>query len=397
MSGNQREMERREKRANKEKRQKRIVWIILAVIVLALAVMKICEINVNSIKNHFTDENGDFTLTEGVVEDAFPYSIDSSNKVSIVNINNKLGIITPSSFSVLNSSDAEIEYTFAHGYSNPILKTAGIYSLVYDQGAKNYRLDTVNSSVYEEECANTLLCADVSKNGNVVYASTSKIRLCDICVFNKSLKNLYSESISDGYVISIALSENGRKIAYAVVSGENANLVTTVYAFDIASNTQCFDAVVLPQGSLIDLSFSGNNIFVVGDSYAGVIKKSGEYNEIFEQGSISTICNCYTPSGDLVIAYSSYSNSSENVIAHIKPSASVKCEIKVNGNVKSVSASSSIVSVLTSSNILNYNLSNGELKREMKTDDSAKMNCIMGSDVFVHKQSVIERCGDDND
>lgn len=389
MADNQREMERREKRAKKDNRNKKIIWIIIAVIVVVLAVMKIFEININSVKNHFTDENGDFAFTQGVTEDNYPYSIDASKNVRIVNINNKLGIMTPSSFTVLNNKTADTQYVFEHGYSNPILDTAGYYSLVYDQGAKSYRLDTTSNLVYEKETDNSLLCACVAKNGNVAYATTSKEKLCDIIIVSKELKEEFRISTSDGYVIALSLTDNGKKLAVATLTGENANLKITVSIYDVKT-AQVQNSVVLPQGTLLDMRFAGSNIIVIGDSYAGCIKKD-EYSDIFEPDSISTQAITYTPSGDVVLAYNSYSNSTDNAVVYIKKNGTIKSEAKVTGNVKSVTASSSLVTVLTNNEIISFNLSNGEEKERLTIDDSAKSVCRMGAEVFVHKQSIVDR------
>jgi hypothetical protein len=396
MAGNQREMERRERRAQKDKKHKRIIWIIIAVIILVLVVMKVCEININSVKNHFVDEDGNFTLTDGVGDDNFPYSIDSSRNVKLVNINNELGILTPSSFTVLNGTDGEVQYTFEHGYSNPILESSGIYSLVYDQGGNNFRLDTTSDSVYEEDTSNLILCADVAKNGSVAIATTSNEKLCDIVVYSKSLVKLMEISISNGYVVSIDISDNGKNVAVAVVTGENANLKTTVYTYNISSSADSEKAVELPQGSIIDLKYSGSNILVTGDSYAGVIKNSEKYQEIYAKDDISTCSIAYTPSGDLILVYNSYSNSTDNVIARINKNGKIKKEINVSGSIKSVTAGSSLVSVLTNSEILTYNLSDGSKKSSLSTDDSAKSICCLGSEIYIHKQSLIDKSEAEN-
>lgn len=389
MAGNQREMERSERRLKKDRRNKKIIWIIIAVIITVLVVMKVCEININSVKDHFTDENGNFTLTEGVTQDNYPYSLDASGDVTVSNINNRMGILTPNSFTVIDSSSAETEYTFEHGYSNPLLKSAGVYSLIFDQGGNSYRLDTTNGAVYEREISGSILCADVAKNGTVAIATTSGETLCDIYVYNKSLKELIKTSISYGYAVDIAVSDNGKNISVACVNSENANLKTVVYSYE-AENTES-RTTELPAGILADISYSGSSLFVVGDSYAGVIKKNNEYEPIFEQGTIKTTSLCYTPSGELVLVYNEFSNSTDNVISYIKTSGKIKNEITVSGNVKSVSASSNLVSVLTNNQIISYSLSKGEEKSKTVTDDSSKSICQMGNQVFVHKQSLIDR------
>ena len=279
-------------------------------------------------KRNFTDEQGKFTLTDGVVEDNFPYNIDASQNVSVVNINNQLGILTPSSFTFLNSKDADVKYAFEHGYSNPLLASAGIYSLIYDQGSKVYRLDTTGGFVYEEETAGSILCADVSKNGTVAVATTSKEKLCDIIVYSKSLKKEMEISTSSGYVVSIAISENGKSVAAAVVTGENANIKTSVYIYNIADGGADAKTVDLPGGSVIDLKYGTSAILVTGSSYVGIIRGSEKYEDIYAENTISMRCITYTPSGDLVLVYNSYNNSTDNVISYIKKNGKIKNEIK---------------------------------------------------------------------
>ena len=64
MPNNEREIARLERQHKKERKKKIIIWIILALIILLLAVMKVLEIDYNSIKNRFTDENGKFTILQ---------------------------------------------------------------------------------------------------------------------------------------------------------------------------------------------------------------------------------------------------------------------------------------------------------------------------------------------
>lgn len=389
MAGNQREMQRREKRAKKDKRNRIIIWIIIAVIVAVLAVMKICEININSVKNHFTDENGNFTLSNGVVEDNFPYNLDASKNVVLKAVNNKISIITPTSFTVLNSSDASEEYTFNHGYSNPIVTSCGSYSLIYDQGAKKMRLDTTSDNVYETDSSNSILCADVAKNGTVVYATTSKDKKSDIIVINKSLSEKLKHSISYGYIIAVAINDNASKIAFAAVNSKDAQLKTMLYTMNVSSG-EIQGEFEIAQGNILNIEYAGSKLMVVGDDFIGCITGQKNYEDVFKPGTINNICFTYTPSMDLVLVYNDYNNSTDNKLVKIK-GTKVKTEINVAGNVKSVSASSSLVSVLTNNEIITYNLSNGEEKEKIQVDDSVKAICRMGSDVFVHRQSLIDR------
>ncbi len=392
MSSNQREIQRRDKRAQKERKTKRIIWIILIVIIAILVVMKVFEVNVNSVKDRFTDEEGKFSISEGVENTNFPYYLDSSENVTVRNINNKLGIMTPTTFTVLNSADAKVEYTFDHGYSNPVLVSSGIYTLIYDQGQSNYRLDTVSSSVYAETMENSILCCDITKNGTAAIATTSTSKLCEVNVYNKSLSNICHLEISEGYIIDIAINDGATRLACAVVSSEGGNFINKVYVYDVNKEAN-ISVTELPQGSLADLNYTSKSLFAVGDTYLGVIKGDKNYHDVYEQGQIVTQHYTYTPAGELVIAFGSYNNSTENTIALVKPSGKVKSELSFDGMIKDISASSNMVSVLTGNEINGIVLTSGEVKETHETDDSAKTICRIGSTVYVQRQSVIDKSG----
>lgn len=390
MAGNQREMHRKEKRAQKDRKNKIIVWTIIVLIIIALAVMKICEININSVKEHFTDADGNFTITQGVTEDNFPYNIDSSRNVTLKEVNKKIGVLTPTSFTVLDSKNADVKYTFDHGYSNPIMKSSGIYTLIFDQGDKSFRLDTTSDNVYENEAKTNIFCADVAKNGSVAYAAASKEKKCDIYVYNKSLKEQLSYSISDGYVIDIAINDSGNKISFVTVNSKNAQLKSTLYIMNVGEN-EIKEKLDLPEGNVVEIKYSSNNIYVIGDSFLSVISNQKKIRTVYKKGSISTVAYTFTPSNELVLIYNSYTNSTDNVIARVKSNGKIRKEGKISGNVKSVSASSSIVSVLTGNEIASFKLSNLENTGSTAVDDSVKSICRMGTEVFVHRQSLIDR------
>lgn len=390
MAGNQREMARREKLASKDKKHRIIIWIIIAAIILILAVMKVCEININSIKDRFIDENGKFKLTQEAGENDFVYNLDSSDGVVMSPINKKIGVMTSSSFTVLDSSNADSVYTFNHGYSNPMLSTAGIYSLIFDQGAKSFRLDTTNDNVYVKETQNSILCASAAKNGTVVCVSVSKEKKSDITVYSKALDEKLSYQLSYGYVVAVAINESANKIAFAAVNSENAQLKTKIYTMNIG-DTEPRGVFDVDSGAVISLKYNGRNLYAVGDSFVLNIKNQKECREIFASGKINTQCFDFTPSGNLVLVYNDYDNSSENTLVYIKSNGKIKASADILGNITDVCAQTNRAYVLAGDEIVAYSLKDCTKKSSQSVGDNAKAICCLGSETFVFRQSLIER------
>ncbi len=112
---------------------------------------------------------------------------------------------------------------------------------------------------------------------------------------------------------------------------------------------------------------------------------------MFEQGSINTNCYSFTSSGDLLIAYGGYSNSTDCTLSYVKSNGKVKTDISLAANIKDVSVTAGLVYVLTTDEIISYNYKNGEEKNRYDNNDSVKSICALGSSVYTHKQSVIDK------
>ncbi len=390
MANNQREMHRKELKAKKDKKNKTIIWIIIAIVVVILVVMKVLEININTIKENLTDSDGKISISSKVDTNNFPYNLDSSQGVTIKNINNKLGVLTPTSYTVLDTKSGKARYTFDHGYSNPIIRSSGIYSLIFDQGNKSLRLDNTSENVYEHETDGDILCSDVAKNGNIAVASVSGDKLCRVNVYNKSLNAKLTYDVDYGYIIDIAINNSGTKIAFVAVNSKNAQLKPVLYTMNVGTK-EPKAKIDLPSTNVVELKYTSNNLYVVGDNYIGIVSNQKNLKNVFECGKINTVAYTFTPSGELVLAYNDYSNSTDNKLVRVKAGGNTKTETEISGNIRSITASSTVVSVLGDSNITTYRLGNLKAKSKTTVDDSVKSICQMGSTVFVHKQSVIDK------
>lgn len=390
MAGNQREMQRKEKKAQKDRKNKTILWIVIAVIIAVLVIMKVCEININTVKENLTDSDGNFSLSLNSDSSGFPYSIDSSQNVVVRNINNKIGVLTPMSFTVLDTKKGKEQYTFSHGFSNPILKNSGVYALIYDQGAEKMRLDNTSENIYEFSAENDILCADVAKNGTVATAQTASDTVSQIIVYNESLKVKATIPVSYGYVVNIAVNNSGGKVAFVALNSEGAQLKPKLFVYSVGDDSPLAQ-LDLPSGNVAELAYSSDNLYVVADSYLSVVTGNKNLKTVFESGKINTLCYSFTPSDELIIAYNSYSNSTDNKVARVGAGGKVKKQISVKGNIRSVSAASNSFSVLTDSSIYTYTLGSMKQKAKSTVDDSVKSICRVGSSVYIHKQSIIDK------
>ena len=337
MASSQREAERAERKKSKSRKRWRIAWAIVGVVVAALLIMRIAETDFSSLS---AKKNNSESVSE---KNKYPYELSSGGDLSFGTVGSGLYVLDDSSFTVLDTSNASLVQTFNHGYSNPIVETAGSYSLLYDQGGTAYRLDTEKKNVYSDKSDNQLLCAGASESGSVVLCTTSDSAKSNVSVYNKSIGDTEPRARFEYY-----------------------------------------------SSPVLDLRFSSSDLFVVGSDFVSVVRGLKTETKIFEQGSAFTASYDYDSSDNLIYAYSEYSGSAENKIAVVKHNGNVKTVATVDSAVKDISGSSSYISVLTADSVITYKISDSSVKQTYKADDSYTSIKQVSSKVFAKRQTLVE-------
>lgn len=387
MASEQREKERLERKLKKNKKKRIAAWIVICLVVAALIVMRVAEIDFSSIGGSASSQSQ---------SSGFPHQLASGSDLYFGSVGNDLCLLEDSTYTVLDSSDAEVKYSFEHGYSNPVVKTAGSYSLLYDQGGVSYRLDTNSENVYQEKTQSSLICADVSDSGTVALATTSDSALSTITVYNKSLKQKFTYDVTAGYVTSVAVDSRGSRVAFAAVSSENARFKTVVYTMNV-DDTEPRAQFEYTGSSVLELRFSSTDLFVVGNDFVSVIDSLKTEKQIYEPSTVGLVSYSFTPDGSLIYVYTAYSGSADNNISVVKPSGKVIEVASTDSAVKDVTGSSTRVTILTSESVVTYKISNSKVLAESRVDDSYSSVMQITSDVYARHQAVVELLGSEQE
>ncbi|MCR5208093.1 MAG: DUF5711 family protein [Eubacterium sp.] len=380
---------RRKVKSNKAQRTRTVIWAVIILTVVVLAVLKIWEVDFNSIKRNIS-KNSENGIIASVSDSIYPYSLDSSKNIEIVPQNDKLNILTDISTTILNPTTGKKEYGESHGYSNPIMRTAGSYFVIYDQGADRFRLDTLTKKVYENENTESpVLTADVASNGSVIYALKSGTNKSLVTVINKNRSKLLENEIKGSYVVYVAIDSSGRHCAYATVSSENAVLVTTVHTINVGDKKERGEFKF--EGShVLDLRYCGANLYVVCDDSVSYIGNQHKLKSVFGKSEVNTCCFNYTSEGELVYVYSKYSSANENILAYINENGKVKTSVELSQRPKYVSSASKEMTVLFPDKIVTYSLKTGEEKGSAPCDDSVIAAHKLSTKCFICRHQVID-------
>ena len=387
MASNQRENERRERKNKKKNKRRNAIWIILIAVIAALVVMKITEVNFSALFESISDGSG---ISESVSDDSnFPYHISGDGDAQLFVIGNRLAILNDSVYTVINSSNAQEKIRDEHGYSNPILRVSGGYSVLFDQGSDTYRLDSATENVYENSVGRDILCADVSDTGVVAVAAVSGIHKSSITVYGKSFNERMNYEVGGGYVTSIAISDNSRYVAFTVMSSENAKIKSTLYVMPVSYN-EPKAKFEFYGSSILDIHFSSDDLYVVGNDFVTIIDSLDKEVAVYEQGSINTIAYCYNPSDALIIAYGEYVGAPSNIISYVKPSGQIKTKVEIPSQIKDVTASGTEMTALTGSEIISFKMNSGKETQRRSVDDSYAEITQMSSKIFGRRSAELE-------
>ena len=389
MASNERKNARKEKLEKKNKKKRTILWIFIIIIIAVLLILKVCEIDFKDIKNNFVDKNGKFSFSATVDKNAYPYTLDTARNVCLNVINDKLNILTDTSVTVLNPANGKELYTFDHGYAEPVMAHSGSYFCVFDQGGTRLRLDTNSENKYENNLKQTVLDADVAKNGTVLYATKGSKSKSQLILQNTSLKKLITYNCDDGYIVSVAVDSSGKHCAFATVNSKDAKLVTKVFTIN-SGDTRPIHQFDYTGTDILDLHYSSSDLYVVGSNGVSIISSQKKKKDVLKQGSVFVSKYCYTNSGELVVDYSKYSSSTENTVSYIASSGKVKTNISLKQPIKSISVSSNRIAVLTDNKITAFSLTKGDKKFSLDCDESVSNVATIGNNVYEQRGQLIE-------
>ena len=134
MPSNERELARKAKKQKKQQRTRRIIWGVIIGVIILLTALKIAEIDFSAVKDKLTGNDGKLAVEIENSRGVYPLQLDSSKDVKMVSQNDKLSVLTSVSYTSLNPTTGKSLNSFNHGYANPIMKNAGNYAFLFDQG-----------------------------------------------------------------------------------------------------------------------------------------------------------------------------------------------------------------------------------------------------------------------
>ena len=166
---------------------------------------------------------------------SYPVDMSGTHVRRLEQAQSYAAVLTDSHLIYLNHSGAEVSrYTCA--YPTALMRTAGRYVLVAEQGGRRLHLSTRNKVVLEMTADQDILSVALNEKGQIaVLTDGPQGYAVQIKVYDKTGKRLYTRD-RNHTATEIALSRDGTQVAMLSVEADGGNLNTTMDVFSLKTS-----------------------------------------------------------------------------------------------------------------------------------------------------------------
>lgn len=280
---NDQPLSREEARRRHKKRARLLMWkrlgIILAIFMLVFVVWRNWDtLAPDKLLAKMQDLIGD-------ASGSFPVDISGSNAQHLAQSQYYSVLLSDSYLTYYNDRGGEVT-RYPCTYSSALLRTAGKYVLVAEQGGKRLLLTTRSMTLADMTLDNNILSVDVNEKGQfAVLTQGAQGYAVELTVYDQKSTQLYRRSRTS-LASEVALSADGKLSALLSLEAKNGVLSTSVEVFSLSSSDpQALYTHTAADTLLYRLEFLSNERLVaVGESGALLMPVDGGQPTAYDIG-----------------------------------------------------------------------------------------------------------------
>ena len=358
-----------------------IILVVLLLIILAAG--QFGGVTFSTITDHIR------TAFAGIGSgDGYPYRMNGIEISDAGVTNSDLLLVYDDTVKVLDSTAKEIS-NIPHTYDHPIMSCNSGRALIYDVGAKHFRVQSKTRTLYEKELDYMILTGAMGKDGTVAIASRAKDAQSMLTIYNTKEEEIFVWKCAKENIISCDVSDNGKLFAVTVLGVENGSVYSKVYIFN-KNDTEPKASFEYMDSAVSSVQFLSNEtLFVFGNNICQVIK--GEKVKENIDVSVNTPYKLYiSDNNTAVLVLSKYSSTTQKIIKVYNKSGSELFTQEIDGLIKSVSTDGKYTGVLTDENVQIYN-KKGNMCGSASVNTDAEKVMISGRNTYVYSADKIEQ------
>ncbi|MBQ2676506.1 MAG: hypothetical protein IJF54_03775 [Clostridia bacterium] len=359
----------------------KLIWIA------AICVVAVAVIIINSAAPTGIVELVKVSMARSAGGSGYPVTISGSVPKYMVNQGGRLSVLTDTGLIEFNDSGREV-YNRLHGFANPVMKTSAVRSLIFDRGGIHYRIETSAETVYDGKTEQDIITADICDNGTYAIANEDDNNVCVVTVYNKSNTPFYRYNSSKYYVTDVKLSKDGRKMAVATLTSENAEFKSTVLIYDLTKESPIAKQEFVGE-TVVSMNFENeNNVTVLtGKRWASISVSDNKLTE-YSFGTDRLLQYYTTENLKTVLCLSSNLSSADVRVVVINAKGKQENQFSFSGNINSVCMTDDRIYIL-SSELHTYALNGEKIQTDITEVGSLCVAPINDSAAVLYASGIV--------
>ncbi len=318
--------------------------------------------------------------------EGFPYSLQDGEVKKIDSIGNRMLILSTDESLVLDSKAGEL-FKYQLGNADSKVITSNGRALVFSNGSSKVTLQSKTEQLGTIEEEGAVVTAALSSKGLFATSHIDKNSKSILSVYNRKFEKEFVWSCANERISAISLSDDGKKVAVAVIGVENAEIYSRVLLFDIRDSEAIYDMKISGTLFLKLYCSSKNAVIAVGDNRTIVFGKNGEaLDELsYAENSISIVES--DDKGNVAVCASELGGSRSSVTV-FKSNGKRACRFSVDGEPISLDIGSGKVALTAGSEVVVFNFKGVEKKRIVSENPVSQVFVVSGDCYLVENGEI---------
>ena len=225
------------------------------------------------------------------------------------------------------------------------------FAVVYEIGGKSLHLLDSKGLVKEMTIEGEIFSVEMGAGGKFAVTLKNTGYKTAVSVYNGKGEPLYEFSSAQKYLMTAAVSENGKYMAAAAMGQESGTFVSSLQIYKLTSDTQQADASV--DGGVYELGAVDGRFCAITDKALCFVKNDGAVTEYSYQGA--TLSRCSLGGGKFAaVLLENYSSGGLTHLATVNTAGEEIASLAVESEVLDLSAAGRYLTVLYSNRLVIY-------------------------------------------
>lgn len=190
--------------------------------------------------------------------------------------------------------------------SNPLISTAGEYTLVSDKGSRSAYLYKGSRLYSEIETGGSIISAAVSQSGHLVFVISGELHKNSVVVLQSDGTEIFKWNSGGLSVLAADISKDGKEICVSALNTDDGVLKSHIIMFNTGKDKP-FTNDVYEGLVFASVVYESNYIYVVGDAVTYIYNSYGKLTGTIDY-SDRTLLTYACDKNNLVLAFSNLSH-----------------------------------------------------------------------------------------